>query len=123
MIMNTTFPYELQAKRQEETPHGLDLTDQKFFLSLRLLYGQYQLGILDRARASDMKRRLVAAWEKDKELDALNRKTAGLWRALEPYAAAYAKERTLENADRFYAEVFHLGPNWRKDGSEAVESL
>lgn len=52
-------PWEQQAIRGDELPSGLDYPDQVFYLSLRMLYAQKRMGIIDRDTAITEKKKLL----------------------------------------------------------------
>lgn len=112
MMANFTYPYERAAMRGEEMPDGLDMVDQLNFLCLRSLYGQVHSGTIDRATGSREKGRLIYQrnlWERKLMLqERMVRRSAELFRSVELAANAYAKERTLENADRLYHALYGI---------------
>lgn len=111
-MADLAYPYERAAMLGEEMPGGLDLVDQLCFLSLRGLYAQVRSGAIDRAAGSREKAELVYRhdlWERKLMLrERVVERSAGLFRAVELAANAYAKERTLENADRLYHALYGI---------------
>lgn len=105
-----TYPYEPAAMRGEEMPDGLDMVDQLNFLCLRSLYAQARSGIIDRETGSREKGKLCYQrdlWERrllSKEKMAQH--SAEMFKSVEGAANAYARERTLENADRLYRALY-----------------
>lgn len=106
------YKYESEAMRGFEMPDGLSQSEQLHFLSLRSLYAQLRVGIIDRDTATKEKGKLT--YELDKRLssesthDKLREWTVKLFKECEGAANAYAKERTLENADRLYKTIYNL---------------
>lgn len=105
-----TYPYERAAMLGDEMPDGLDLPDQLTFLCLRRLYAQKRNGIIDRATGSSEKKNLGRqrnVWmERLHAEEKLAQHCAKMFRDIEAAANAYAKERTLENADRLYQVLY-----------------
>lgn len=98
------FPWEREAMESRDTPKGLSLTAQKAYQSLSLLYGKYRLGMIDRASGSTEKARILAAWDREKQMDEaaseLAKWHARLRKEIEGAQNRYHKDRTLENADK-----------------------
>lgn len=108
-------PYERQAMRGEPLPAGLCMTDRKLYIALRGLYGQYRAGVISREQAVSDKAELLRDYEQDKFLDDTSAKLRGMWARLEPYATKYAKDSTIEHADQFFAAVYGLPEDWRRE--------
>ena len=106
------YPYEEAAMRGEEMPDGLVLPQQLHFQALRLLYKNLHSGVIDRKTAVTEKRKL------DHPLDVeMNRKKweeimyrfhSDLMKNVEGAANAYAKNRTIENADKMYEVIYGM---------------
>lgn len=105
-----TYPYERAAMLGEEMPNGLDQVDQLNFLSLRSLYAQVRGGTIDRAAGSREKARLTYQrdlWARKLMIrEGIVNRSVELFKAVELAASAYAKERTIENADRLYWALY-----------------
>lgn len=108
-----TYSYERAAMRGDEMPDSLDIVDQLNFLCLRQLYAQNRAGIIDRTVGSAEKaklRRQRDLWtERLLFREKLAQHCVEMYRAMEAAANAYAKDRTLENADRLYRAVYGVG--------------
>lgn len=108
-----TYPYERAAMRGEEMPDGLNIVDQLTFLCLRSLYGQKRAGIIDRAAGSREKAKLRYQrdlWEQRLMFrEKLAQHSAKMFQDAEAAANAYARERTLDNADRLYRALYGTG--------------
>lgn len=93
-------------------PDGLDIVDQLNFLCLRSLYAQVGNGVVDRATGSEEKARLgyQRSWWKRKLMirERAVQRSVEMLKAVELAANAYAKVRTLENADRLYRAVYGM---------------
>ena len=107
------YPYEQAAMLGGEMPEGLELVDQLIFLCLRSLYAQRRRGEIDRETGSREKMRLC--YQRDllgRKLmmgERTVRRSAEMLKAVELAANAYARERTLENADRMYQALYGVG--------------
>lgn len=113
---------ERAAMKGEALPKGLSLAEQGYFLALRTLYAAYRKGVVSKAEASEEKKRLIEAYtmEKSKE-DFLSRSALALNERICKAADAFRDNRTLEAADAFYAALFNLSENWRKEMEEKIK--
>jgi len=109
-----SYPYERAAMLGEEMPEGLNLPDQLTFLALRDLYAQNRSGLIDRETGAREKAKLGYRREqvcrKLKVREGLVERSARFYRDVEHAADAYAKQRTLENADELYRAVYGMLP-------------
>lgn len=106
-------PYERLAMKNEPIPDGLDLTDQKMYLSLAILYLRYHAGRVSRETAAEEKKKLMRSYLAEKKEVERVRQIACLWKRIEIPAREYVFDSTKENADKFYAAVYGLPENWR----------
>lgn len=121
-----TYSYERAAMRGDEMPDGLDIVDQINFLCLRSLYAQKRAGIIDRAVGSAEKaklRRQRDLWEQRLFFrEKLAKRCVEMFQTVEAAANAYAKDRTLENADKLYQAIYgmetHHDYHWPIRGHE-----
>lgn len=108
------FPWEHQAMNGEEMPDGLPLEEQLAYQALAHLYGRYHMKLIDRERGSAEKGKIVHALNCRKQKEDMSRRLAEyhtrLIKALEGAANDYAKNRTLEAADRMYQAVYGMWP-------------
>lgn len=116
------FSFEQEAMNEAPIPDGLKQWEQNAYIALRGLYRQYRDGVVDRETATIEKRRIAKA-ARDAEntevfQDKLIRANVSLWREIEAAGCAYAKDRTLENADAFYRAVYRV-----KNRSDVKEVL
>lgn len=107
---------EKAAMKGYELPKGLTLAEQGYYLALRTLYAAYQKGIVTKKQAAEEKKAILAAYttEHSKE-EFLNRSALALSERICKAADNFRDNQTLEAADAFYAAVFNLPENWRKE--------
>lgn len=113
-MADLTFPWERSAMDGDEMPDGMPLEEQQAWQAVAHLYGRYRLKLIDRktghseigkiAAALDLRRREANA---DRRLCKWH---ADLMKAAEGAANAYARNRTLENADRLYQVIYGMLP-------------
>lgn len=115
------FSYESAAWDGMEMPDGLDAVDQWMFLSLRLLYQSFRKGIISRDQGNIEKGKLAHEMtkleNKFKIRERVVQASVEMTVAVESASNAYAKERTLENADRLYKALYGMVPSG-KGGSK-----
>lgn len=99
-------PFERTAMHGGEMPDGLTGSEQKLFLSLRMLYRQNDMGVVSRDAAVMEKKKLMQAFEVDRFRDECGKHSVELWKAAEAGANAYGHERTLENADMVIEAIY-----------------
>lgn len=89
-----------------------DLLDAHLYLALYSLYTTLYAGQLTREQARPIKLKLVSQYRRLKDsydFDMKLRQSAvRLWRNTEQAGSTYARERTLDNADRLWAAVLNL---------------
>lgn len=115
------FPYEKAAMYGMEMPDGLDSVDQWMFLCLRLLYDSNKKGIISREVGRIEKGKLAhqrtVLEQKFKIREKLVQSCAKRTIDAERAANAYAKNRTLENADLLYKALYGMTPS-KKEGND-----
>lgn len=108
------FPWERDAMNNEPMPDGLPLEEQMAYQALAALYGRYRLKLITRDQGHEEKGRIIYALDLRRRQEDANRKltkqTADMFRNIEGAANAYAKNRTLENADRLYQVIYGMIP-------------
>lgn len=108
------FPYESAAWDGREMPDGLDAADQWMFLSLRLLYQSYKRGAITKEIGNAEKGKLAhertKLENKFKIRERVVQSSVSMLVSVESAANAYAKERTLDNADRLYKALYGMIP-------------
>lgn len=106
------YEYERIAMLGEKMPAGLPMPDQLMFLGLRLLYESSKRGIIDRETGREEKWKMSYQkylWEqKMKGKEKLAEQCAEFLKNVESAANHYAKDRTLENADKLWQAVSDL---------------
>ena len=105
--MSVSFNPQLErlAKDGSEIPDGLEYPDQLMFLSLRLLYAQLRLGIIDRDAAIRDKKRLLLEYESYLFQNEMGKEWVQVIKNTELARAEYMKNRTLENADKLMDSI------------------
>lgn len=102
----------MQAARMNAPSPPSDLLDAHLYLALYSLYATLYAGQLTREQARPIKLKLVSQYRRLKgsyDFDMKLRQSAvRLWRDTEAAGNAYARERTLDNADRLWAAVLNL---------------
>lgn len=98
-------------------PEPLRCPERAFFLQAKEIYAQYHDKRITQAESAEAMRQAIQDYNRDMTerqngIDALQR-IADLYKQLELTATAYAKDRTLENADKLWETVY--GVTMRKD--------
>lgn len=95
-------------------PKGLDIADSCAYMALKYLYAMYRKGLISRKDAKKEKESIVYNWTVAKsKLDFLDRESDVLKEKISHASEEYAKNPTIENADRLYAAFYNLSENWR----------
>ena len=92
-------PYEKIAMSGGEMPDDIEWFDCQTFLSLRMLYHQYKIGLVDRETATREKRTILKDYDHNKWAEDYTKDIANRIADTEKARQAYRKNRTLENAD------------------------
>lgn len=104
------FPWERSAMNNDSMPDGLSLEEQMAWQALAHLYGRYRLKLVSRETGHTEKCRIKYELDLRKRRSDTDRRLAkhhaDMLRKLEGAASAYAKDRSLENADRLYQAVY-----------------
>lgn len=115
----TELAYERDAMANRPMPDGLDYVDAVMYQGLAYLYQRYHVGAVDREQATAEKRKMLRWYSVQKNAkqyeDMMYRLHADLMKAAEGAANAYAKARTLENADRLYQVIYGILPKGEKE--------
>lgn len=90
-------PWEQSAIRGEEMPAGLDYPDQVLFLSLRMLYAQKKMGLIDRETAITEKKKLLDEYEAYKRNWNMGAEWSEIIKKTEIARAEFRKNPTVEN--------------------------
>lgn len=98
------------AKSGNPDPPG-DLLDGYLYLALYALYTAYYAGQVTRDYAADAKRRFYGMYEQQqtehKHAARCWDHACKLWNRIDSAAAAYRKEKTIDNADRLYSAIYY----------------
>lgn len=104
-----TAELERQAANGEPLPDGLTLEDQLLFLSLRNLYKAYRNGFIGKENATAEKGKLMYEHERRQRIENMNRRcakhTTDMWASIGAQARDYAKNRSLETADKLLRAI------------------
>lgn len=109
------FPYEKQAMRGEPMPKDLSLADQMAYQTLASMHSRFRIGAITREQGADEKKTLSytynrAVEQREREVNLL-KYHAELNTRIEHAANAYAKNRTIENADLLYKALYGMMPS------------
>lgn len=90
-------PWEQAAIRGEEMPAGLDYPDQVLFLSLRMLYAQKKMDLIDRETAIAEKKKLLDEYKAYKRNWNMGAEWSDIIKKTEIARAEFRKNPTVEN--------------------------
>ena len=108
------FEFERQAMKNEPMPKKLDIADSCLYVALRCLYKSYHEGLISKTQGAEEKATLLYNWRLDKsKIEMLNRESSALAEKIGTASAEYAKNATIENADKLYAAFYNLSDDWR----------
>ena len=106
------YPYEEAAKLGLDLPEGLTLAQSHHYFCLRDIYKRWQTGVTDKETALAEKRRIAHSLEVENNMkkyqDIMYRYHSDLRKNIEGAANAYAKNRTIENADKMYEVIYGM---------------
>lgn len=112
--------FERAAYLREPMPDGLYLSEQKAFLILRILYAEFDRGVISKEQAALEKQKAIRQMEHEIKIDKMCERIAQLWKRIEDAARKYAMNPTRKTADAFYAKVYGLSDGWRNDRNKAA---
>lgn len=113
------------ARANRPDPPG-DLLDAFLYMALYSLYAMLYAGQITREQAKPVKTRAVAQYNRQLSQAELWRKREkailALWHRIGSDCNAYARERTLDNADRLWASIHNLpeGSKPKTHGTDEV---
>lgn len=90
-------PWEQSAIRGEEMPTGLNYPDQVLFLSLRMLYAQKRMDLIDRETAIQEKKRLLDEYRAYKQNWDMGVEWSDIIKKTEIARAEFRKNPSIEN--------------------------
>lgn len=98
-------------------PEPLSCPERAFFLQAKEIYVRYHDKRITQSESAEAMRQAIQDYKRDMQerqngIDALYR-IANLYKQIELAATAYAKNRTLENADKLLEAIY--GVTMRKD--------
>lgn len=103
-------PYERDAMNNKPMPDGLDRIDQTMYQGLASLYARFHIKAIDRDSARKEKGVMLRDYEVAKKLDEFHTELAFSYadkmKRADLAASNYARDRTLENADRLYTALY-----------------
>ena len=113
-MADLTFSWERSAMENGDMPDGLPLEEQMAFQAVAHLYGRYRLKLINRETGHIEKGKIRYALDLRKRQADTDRRLAkhhaDMLRDMEGAANSYAKNRTLENADRLYQVIYGMLP-------------
>lgn len=99
------FPWEQSAIRGEEIPQGLEYPEQILYLSLRMLYAQKRMGIIDRDTAVAEKKKLLDEYRVYQFREQMGEQWVQVIKDTDLARAEYRKNPTIENANKLVAII------------------
>lgn len=112
---------EKAAMRGEPLPKGLNGSEQLAYLSMRNLYERYKCKQISSEEAKVEKQIILNTLANNKTHEKLLEYTREMWLNIDMASNKYAKNPTIENADAFYAAVYKLPKDWRKEAISCQE--
>lgn len=108
------FEFEQAAINGKEMPAGLSSEDQNLFLSLRMLYYQVRIGLIDRNTGIAEKKKLVRAYNDTKRVNAFGEvcrsHSIQMWREIEGLKCEFRKNPSLDVAARMVDVIDGIKP-------------
>lgn len=88
--------------------------DELLYYQARELYDLHAKGMITAAIGAERKSKIIAAYiinsNREQQYTQSNMQIAEFYKSIEVAGCNYAKNRTIENADRLYYEVYHMIP-------------
>ena len=96
-------------------PDGASQPEWLLYYRLKEIYASVRSGGMSKADGAKAKQDAVSSYETDKTLHDASVK---LWARIEQSGTRYAKDKTIDNADAFYAAVYGVraGGRTERDG-------
>lgn len=98
-------PWEQAAIRGDEMSTGLEYPDQILYLSLRMLYAQKRMGIIDRDTAVAEKKKLLDEYRVYQFREQMGEQWVQVIKDTDLARAEYRKNPTIENANKLVAII------------------
>ena len=95
--------------------------DELLYYQAKELYGLFAKGMIEKQTGAERRQKITRAYigncKREKLWADQNRQTAALFKGVEAAGTAYAKNRTLDNADSLYYALYRIRPSvGGKDG-------
>lgn len=88
--------------------------DELLYYQARELYDLHAKGMITATIGAERKSKIIAAYiinsNREQQYTRSNMQIAEFYRSIETAGRNYAKNRTIENADQLYYEVYHMIP-------------
>lgn len=88
--------------------------DELLYYQARELYDLHAKGMITAAIGAERKNKIIAAYiinsNREQQYTQSNMQIAEFYKSIEAAGCNYAKNRTIENADQLYYEVYHMIP-------------
>ncbi len=88
--------------------------DELLYYQARELYDLHAKGMITAAIGAERKNKIIAAYiinsNREQQYTRSNMQIAEFYKSIEAAGCNYAKNRTIENADQLYYEVYHMIP-------------
>ena len=88
--------------------------DELLYYQARELYDLHAKGMITAAIGAERKNKIIAAYlinsNREQQYTQNNMQIAEFYKSIEIAGCNYAKNRTIENADQLYNEVYHMIP-------------
>lgn len=104
----------LQAAKNLPLQGERSPADELLYYQARELYDLHAKGMITAAIGAERKNKIIAAYiinsNREQQYTRSNMQIAEFYKSIEAAGCKYAKNRTIENADRLYYEVYHMIP-------------
>ena len=104
----------LQAAQNAPLQGAPTPADELLYYQARELYDLHAKGMITAAIGAERKNKIIAAYiinsNREQQYTRSNMQIAEFYKSIEAAGCNYAKNRTIENADQLYYEVYHMIP-------------
>lgn len=104
----------LQAAQNLPLQRERSPADELLYYQARELYDLHAKGMITAAIGAERKNKIIAAYiinsNREQQYTRSNMQIAEFYKSIEAAGCNYAKNRTIENADQLYYEVYHMIP-------------
>lgn len=104
----------LQAAQNLPLQGERSSADELLYYQARELYDLHAQGMITAAIGAERKSKIIAAYianaNREQQYTRSNMQIAEFYKSIEAAGCNYAKNRTIENADQLYYEVYHMIP-------------